>query len=166
MQEDEDAKSDGIRYISLFWEDTREPFGNLMRIAMVYVPTVLKNFDSNSEIYVFADFFAIKTPEQADKFERDFGKTQLGERLMKDYARSICDVDYLKEIEKSEHYVAKEYEELLKEEREILKEERQEHEEFRTMTARSLYEMEMPIDKISKVTKFSVEELKQILNIS
>jgi predicted transposase/invertase (TIGR01784 family) len=73
------------------------------------------------------------------------------------------------------YYMEKEYEQLISEGmedgrkqgvQEGLKIGRQEKEEFRTMTARSLYEMEMPIDKISKVTKFSVEELKEILEIN
>jgi predicted transposase/invertase (TIGR01784 family) len=112
MQEAKSKNSDGIRYVSLHWDDTNENFSDLMKIAVVYVPTVLKKFSPDSDLYIFADFFAIETPEQADKFENDFGKTELGVKLMSEYARSICDMDYLNSLAKSPYYSEKEIEEM------------------------------------------------------
>jgi predicted transposase/invertase (TIGR01784 family) len=112
MQEAETETSDGIRFASLHWNDTNEKFGDLMKIAIVYVPTVLKKGKPNSDLYLFADFFAIETPEQADKFENDFGKTELGVKLMSEYAKSIRDVEYLDSLAKKPYYSEKEIEQM------------------------------------------------------
>jgi predicted transposase/invertase (TIGR01784 family) len=161
MQEAETETSDGIRFASLHWDDTNEHFGDLMKIAIVYVPTVLKKGKPNSDLYLFADFFAIETPEQAEKFENDFGKTELGVKLMTEYAKSIQDVDYLNSLAKNPYYSEKEIEQMRSDDVEKAKRETQIETTIKNSIefAKALLGFGDPIEKIMKCTGLTEKEI-------
>jgi predicted transposase/invertase (TIGR01784 family) len=156
MEKDKNKNSDGVEYISLQREKTGEPFSNLMRIAMVYVPTVLEKHKDNSDLYIFADFFAIETKEQADKFEQDFENTVLGRKLMSSYAMSIRDTEYLKSLEKMDYYQSKNYDEMMKNNIGFVTEQNT------IQTAKNFLKMGLTVQQVAQGTGLSIEQVSKL----
>jgi predicted transposase/invertase (TIGR01784 family) len=160
MQKQEGSNANGVRFAELCYSDTKEPYGNLMKIAMIFVPTILEKREPNSDLYILADFFAIETPEEGDKFEADYGKTKLGGRLMSDYARSICDIDYLNLLEQeSAYYIKKNYKEDVKKSRE------EGVEEGTFLSAKKFLDTGADINYVSNTLNIPIDKLKEYLNI-
>jgi predicted transposase/invertase (TIGR01784 family) len=162
MQKQEGSNANGVRFAELCYSDTKEPYGNLMKIAMIFVPTILEKSEPNSDLYILADFFAIETQEEGDKFEADYGKTKLGVRLMSDYARSICDIDYLNLLEQENaYYIRKKYEDIKENYKEDMEKSR---EEGVFSSAKKFLDTGADINFVSNTLNIPIDKLKEYIN--
>ena len=84
---------------------------------LVYIPTVLKTYDKNSDLYIFAQFFKITSQKKADAFAKRFGAHDLGMELIKMYNAATANAQELQKIESRPYFLGRLTEAQLEEER-------------------------------------------------
>jgi len=93
-----------IRHIKLMDTESFEVYDDLMELTLVYVPAVLREGDPESDLFVFARFFAVDSKEEADQFSIDHGSTGLGKELVLMYNQAVSDLNNLYAIENSPYF--------------------------------------------------------------
>jgi hypothetical protein len=111
-----------VRYVKTAYTDTGETFSDLLNIALVYVPTVLKTADEFSDIRIFSEFFSIRESADAETFENKYKNNDLGVKLMNRYATVSFNEEALKAFAKETYYTEKDYERIIFERDERIKE--------------------------------------------
>ena len=96
-----------IRRIQLCDTETHEVFDNLITLTQVYIPTVLKTYDKNSELYIFAQFFKITSQKKADAFIKKFGAHDLGKELILVYNSTVANAQDLQQIESRPYFLGR-----------------------------------------------------------
>jgi predicted transposase/invertase (TIGR01784 family) len=161
MAEKPSGSKNSVRYVSANYQDTGEVFSDLLNIALVYVPTVVKTEDEFSDLRIFAEFFSIQNDKDWEIFEKHYKKTKLGVNLMKTYSNVSANEELLTALAKEQHYTEKDYERITKQrvERAVnfaVREERKLH-------LKSLSRI-LPITEIAKVYGMSQNEIEEILS--
>jgi predicted transposase/invertase (TIGR01784 family) len=112
MSENSSDSKNYIRYVKALYTDTGETFSDVLNIALVFVPSVVINADTNSDIRVFAEFFSIKDNEDAKNFETTYKDNSLGEKLMREYTKIQYNEDALRAFAKDSYFTVKDLEEI------------------------------------------------------
>ena len=106
-----------VRRIKLCDIETHEIYDDIIEITLVHIPTVIKDADKTSDLYMFARFFAISSQADADKFVEEFVTTQLGKGLIVLYNNATANPQNLSRIESSPYFTGRLTEAQLEEER-------------------------------------------------
>jgi hypothetical protein len=93
-----------IQEVGLLDRKTYELYDDLMNMTVVYVNTVIREYDKASELYIFARFFAISNREEAEQFVEEFGSIRLAEELIRVYNNAVANKSYLAELERSPYF--------------------------------------------------------------
>jgi len=96
-----------IRHVKLCDIDTHEVFDELITLTQVYIPTVLKTYDKNSDLYIFARFFKITSQNKADAFVNKFGAHDLGKELIKVYNVATANAQELQQLESRPYFLGR-----------------------------------------------------------
>ena len=96
-----------IRHIQLCDTETHEVFDGLITLTQVYIPTVIKTYDKNSDLYIFARFFKINSQKQADEFVKTFGAHGLGRELILVYNNAVAHAQELQKIENRPYFIGR-----------------------------------------------------------
>ena len=99
--------SKAIRHVKLCDIDTHEVFDELITLTQVYIPTVLKTFDKNSDLYIFAYFFKITSQKKADVFVKKFGAHDLGMELINVYNIATANAQELQQLESRPYFLGR-----------------------------------------------------------
>lgn len=86
---------------------TNMSYDDLIEITLVYVPAVLREGDGAKDLYIFAQFFAISSQEEADKFAEGFSSVELGKELISMYNNALRDVNSLNFIENAPYFTGR-----------------------------------------------------------
>ena len=113
-----------IRRVKLRDVATHEVFDTLIEIILVSVPIALRVADENSDLRLFARFFAVSSQDEADKFVDDYGKIELGKELIMAYNNAVFEPNTLKSIEGSDYYTGRLTEAQIEEERQRVEQKR------------------------------------------
>jgi arsenate reductase-like glutaredoxin family protein len=114
MSRQASENGNGIEHIGLYNHTTKENIKGL-DIFNVFVPSVIKNSQTNSKMAIYAEFWSVKNQETADVFSQKYGDTELGKGLIDMYAQAIRTVkNKLGFFEESYHYTRKDVAELEK----------------------------------------------------
>jgi hypothetical protein len=114
MTEKPSDSKNAVRYVKAAYTDTGEPFSDLLNIALVYVPTVIKTAEPNSAIRVFSEFFSIGDASDAENFENKYKDNELGVKLMNKYNTVTFNEEALQAFAKEPYYTEKDFIELTK----------------------------------------------------
>ena len=106
-----------IRHVRLCDTETHEVFDDLITLTQVYIPTVLKTYDKNNDLYIFARFFKISSQKKADAFVKKFGAHDLGKELILVYNSAVANTQDLRQIESRPYFLGRLTEAQLEEER-------------------------------------------------
>jgi len=106
-----------IRHVKLCDTETHEVFDDLLTLTQVYIPTVIKTYDKNTDLYIFARFFKITDQKKADTFVKKFGTHDLGKELILLYNTAVADAQKLSQIESRPYFLGRLTEVQLEEER-------------------------------------------------
>jgi hypothetical protein len=109
MSEKPSDSKNAIRYVKTTYTDTGETFSELLNIALVYVPTVLKTVEPNSAIRIFSEFFSIQNNFEAEIFENRYKDNDLGVKLMDKYRTITFNEEALKAFAKEPYFTEKDY---------------------------------------------------------
>jgi hypothetical protein len=169
MAEKPSGSKNSVRYVSANYQDTGEVFSDLLNIALVYVPTVVKTEDEFSDLRIFAEFFSIQNDKDWEIFEKHYKKTKLGVNLMKTYSNVSANEELLTALAKEQHYTEKDYERITKQRveravRQTQAEYMVKQREERKLHLKSLSRI-LPITEIAKVYGMSENEIEEILKI-
>ena len=96
-----------IRHVQLCDTETHEVFDDLITLTQVYIPIVLKTYDKNSDLYIFAQFFKITSQKKADTFIKKFGAHDLGKELMLVYNSTVANAQDLQKIESRPYFLGR-----------------------------------------------------------
>jgi hypothetical protein len=88
-----------VRHIKLCDIDTHEIFDDLLSLTQIYVPTVLKTYNKENDLYIFAKFFKIANQKAADYFAKEFETHELGKELIVMYNDAVANIQQLEKIE-------------------------------------------------------------------
>jgi hypothetical protein len=112
MSEKPSGSKNAVRYVKTAYTDTGEPFSDLLNIALVYVPTVLKTADEYSDLRIFSEFFSIGDNSDAVNFENKYKNNDLGVKLMDRYATVTFNEEALRAFAKEPYYAEKDFNEF------------------------------------------------------
>ncbi|MDR0943723.1 MAG: Rpn family recombination-promoting nuclease/putative transposase [Ruminococcus sp.] len=147
MSEKESSENkNAVRYVKTAYTDTGEPFSDLLNIALVYVPTVLKTTPPDSAIHIFSEFFSIKEINDAENFENKYKNNDLGVKLMERYNTVVFNEEALKAFAKEPYFTDKYTEERNKE------------------IIRELSPI-VPLEKLASALKLSLSEVKRLAEL-
>jgi hypothetical protein len=107
MAEKPSGAKNAVRYVKASYTDTGEPFSELLNIALVYIPTVLKTAEEFSDLRIFAEFFSVKNDSDWEKFENKYKDNELGDKLMKEYSKISFNEEAMQAFAKEPYYSEK-----------------------------------------------------------
>ena len=96
-----------VQRIKLCDINTHEIYDDLIEITLVHIPAVIRIVDKNSNLYMFARFFAITSQADADRFVVDFEITDLGKELIMMYNNAVANANNLHTIETSPYFTGR-----------------------------------------------------------
>ncbi|GHU72207.1 hypothetical protein FACS1894184_19830 [Clostridia bacterium] len=85
--------------------DDHYVFDDSMDLTLVYVKTVIKEYDKKSNLYLFARFFAISSQEEANAFVSEFFSAKLGKELVRLYNNAVADRTRLDKLEELPYFI-------------------------------------------------------------
>ncbi|MDR2505800.1 MAG: PD-(D/E)XK nuclease family transposase [Oscillospiraceae bacterium] len=106
-----------VEHVRLMVVETHRVYSELLEITTVYVPAVLRTADKNSDLYIFAGFFAVSNMDEAARFSEDYSSTDLGRELIRVYNNALANMQNLRRVEKSPYFTERLNEAQLEEER-------------------------------------------------
>jgi len=87
---------------------------DLLDVHIIFTAGIIKNDDrGNLDLYIFARFFEIRSQEQADKFDGEFGNTDLGGKLIMEYNQVTANPLVIEELGNLPYFTEKFSEEQL-----------------------------------------------------
>ena len=153
-----------IKRVKLCDVETHEVFDDLITLTQVYIPTVLKSYDKNSDLYIFASFFKITSQSKADAFVKEFGANDLGKGLIQMYNAAVANANNLQRIENSPYFTGRLTEAQLEVERQkAMKkgEERGKHEKA-IKAAKNMLSDRMSPELISKYLDLDINIIRSL----
>jgi hypothetical protein len=159
-----------IERLTLVNETTGERSG-LLNMVNVFVPAVVEDPElggKNHNLWVFSRFFAVKTQEQANQFETEFGDEPLGKELLMAYANAVRERTRLLGVRHNNPYFT---------EKDVVEAQAQAKKAWaqgkaegmaegevkgRFEIARSALQMSMPIDDIVRLTSLTRQEIEAL----
>jgi predicted transposase/invertase (TIGR01784 family) len=154
MAEKPSDSKEPIRYIKTVYTDTGEPFSDLLNVALVYVPSILKTADSDSDIRIFAEFFSIKNNDDAEKFEIKYQNSTLGDKLMREYSKISFNEDALRVFANDPYYTDKDYERITLERERAAKE--RDRERVKILADR------IPVEELATLFNMPITEVRRL----
>jgi len=120
--------------------------------------------DPESNLFVFARFFAVDSKEEAEQFMIDHGSTDLGKELILMYNQAVADVNNLYTIENSPYFQGRlseaEVEERIQKAEERTKAKTKQ--EAQMTTARNLLKKNYPYEVIYDATGLTEAQVKAL----
>ena len=153
-----------VRRIKLCDIETHEIYDDIIEITLVHIPTVIKNADKTSDLYMFARFFAISCQAEADKFVEEFGATELGKGLIVMYNNATANSQNLSRIEASPYFTGRLTEAQLEEERK--KAAAAAKRKALIETARKMFSQGLTLDIISKCIDLDIDTLRSLQSVN
>ena len=141
-------------------KDTHEPYDELINITVVYIKSVIRDYDNASDLYIFSRFFAILSREEADRFVTDLGSTDLGGELIRVYNNTVSNANHLYELERRPYFMARLNESQLEEAR--LKAERKGEIKRNREVTLNMLRSNYTYDAISEITGLTIDEIMKL----
>ena len=97
----------GVRKVGLCYQDTGEPYDDLIEMVLVYIPELIKAAATAGadDLYIFSRFFAVSSMQEAGDYADEFETNQLARGLIRVYNSIVANKKELQAIENRPYYV-------------------------------------------------------------
>jgi hypothetical protein len=101
------SAASGVRKVGLCYQDTGEPYDDLIELVLVYVPEIIKAAaaDEADDLYIFSRFFAVSSEQEARDYASEFKTNQLAKELIRVHNSIVANKKELQAIENNPYYV-------------------------------------------------------------